>query len=191
MLTKAASRSTIIGTHGPFVTRTPDSLITDRENFSQEEGVAAEAPAASPVSVVALPSRPHRSSPPSKAARLPHFYQAWQQVTQNSFILNIVLNGYMIQFISTPIQYKYVARNMSPKNIKVCGNKVAEFLEYKIIKVVTPNHDQFISHIFPVPKKSLKDYRIIFDLSELNEFVRKVHFKMDSIMDIFIMIKPE
>ena len=79
---------------------------------------------------------------------------------------------------------------MSPKNIKICGNKVSEFLEYKIIKVISPNHDQYISHIFPVPKKTLGEFRIIFDLSDLNEYVRKVHFKMDSISDIFIMIKP-
>ena len=176
--------------NGPFVTRTPDPPITGRENFSMAEGVAAEALVASPVSVEALPSRPHRSSPLPKAARLPHFYQAWQKVTQNSFILNIVLNGYKIQFISTPIKRNYVPRTMSPKTVNVCKIKIAEFLKYKIIKVVTPSHDQFVSHIFPVPKKTLGEYRIIFDLSDLNEFVRKVHFKMDSVMDIMLMIKP-
>ena len=96
----------------------------------------------------------------------------------------------MIQFISTPVQTEYVARNMSPRNVKICGSKVREFLEFKVIKVVTPTHDQYVSHIFPVPKKSLGEYRIIFDLSELNEYVRKVHFKMDSINDIIIMIQP-
>ena len=114
----------------------------------------------------------------------------WQKVTQNSFILNIVLNGYKIQFISTPIKRNYVPRTMSPKTVNVCKIKIAEFLKYKIIKVVTPSHDQFVSHIFPVPKKTLGEYRIIFDLSDLNEFVRKVHFKMDSVMDIMLMIKP-
>ena len=143
-----------IEAHVPVVASTQDTTtITGRENFKGE--VEAKALVANPGSVAALPSRPHRSSPSPKAARLPHFYQTWQQVTQNSFILNIVLNGYQIQFISTPVQTSYIPRNMSPKNIKICGKKVNEFLEYNIIKVVTPNHDQFISHIFQWPKRLL------------------------------------
>ena len=64
---------------------------------------------------------------------------------------------------------------MSPNNIKICKSKVSEFLEFKIIKVVSPSDDQFVSFIFPVPKKTLGEYRIIFDLTELNLFVRKIH----------------
>ena len=81
---------------------------------------------------------------------------------------------------------------MSSNNLKICQTNVDKFIEFKIIKIVTPNHDQikFISHIFPVPKKSPNEYRIIFDLSELNCFVRKEHFKMDSLSDIMEMIKP-
>ena len=104
-------------------------------------------------------------------ASLPHFSQAWQQVTSNSLILNIVCNGYKIQFHTIPVQYNYVARDMSQSNIDVCKVKVSEFLQCRYIKVVTPSHDQFISHIFPVPKKTLGEFRIIFDLSELNEFL--------------------
>ena len=79
---------------------------------------------------------------------------------------------------------------MSSSTTKICKVKVKEFLEFKIIKVVTPNHDQYISYIFPVPKKSLTDHRIIFDLTELNTYVRKVHFRMDSIPDIMALILP-
>ena len=79
---------------------------------------------------------------------------------------------------------------MSPNCIKICKSKVKDFLFNKAIKVVKPNHDQYISHIFPIPKKSLGEYRVILDLSDLNIFVRKIHFKMDSINDIIQMIKP-
>ena len=79
---------------------------------------------------------------------------------------------------------------MSKKNIDICKVKVAEFLDVKIIKVVSPNHDQFVSHIFPVPKKTLGEYRIIFDLTELNTFVCKVKFVMDSLSDIMNLIRP-
>ena len=79
---------------------------------------------------------------------------------------------------------------MSNNTIEICKIKVIEFLDCRIIKAVSPSHGQFISHIFPVPKKTLGEYRIIFDLTELNLFVRKVHFKMDSIADIMALIQP-
>ena len=139
---------------------------------------------------LANPKTKVKSNIPEKAARLPFFSQAWQQVTSNSLILNIVLNGYKIQFIKVPVQTEFKPRSMSNKNSLICQDKVKEFLKYKIIKVVTPNHDQFISHIFPVPKKAIGEYRIIFDLSELNTYVRKIHFKMDRIADIMSLIKP-
>lgn len=111
-------------------------------------------------------------------------------MTQNSFILNIVCNGYRIQFIKSPIQTHFIPRNQSKAHEKICKLKVSEFLSCKIIKVVTPSPDQFVSHIFPVPKKTPGKYRIIFDLSDLNEFVRKLHFRMDSISDIMDLIRP-
>ena len=73
------------------------------------------------------PMRTPKSNPPSKAARLPHFAQAWHQVTSNNFILNIIKNGYKIQFTSTPIQNNYQPRTMSKSNILICKNKVSEF----------------------------------------------------------------
>ena len=79
---------------------------------------------------------------------------------------------------------------MSSKNSKICKSKVDNFVDNKIIKIVSPNHDQFLSHIFPVPKKTLDEFRIILDLTELNNFVRKVKFRMDKISDIMSIIKP-
>ena len=79
---------------------------------------------------------------------------------------------------------------MSIKNIKICEIKVNEFLSNKIIKKVSPNHDQFLSHIFPVPKKTLDEFRVILDLTDLNKFIRKIKFRMDRIPDIMNIIKP-
>ena len=125
-----------------------------------------------------------------KTASLPHFSQAWHQVTDNSVILNIVVNGYKIQFVQSPFQLYFHERTMSFKTISICKIKVSELLTSKVIKIVEPSHDQFISHIFPVPKKCLGKFRIIFDLTDLNLFVRKVHFRMDSIGDIMKLIRP-
>ena len=96
----------------------------------------------------------------------------------------------MIQFVTFPVQTKFFPRKMSRGTVNVCQAKVTEFLHKKIIKVVSPSHDQFVSHIFPVAKKTLGEYRIIFDLSDLNAFVRKISFRMDSISDIMNLIQP-
>ena len=47
---------------------------------------------------------------------------------------------------------------------------------------------QFLSHIFPVPKRTPGEFRIIFDLSELNLFIRKTTFRMDSFFSIMSLI---
>ena len=124
------------------------------------------------------------------AARLPHFINTWRQVTSNSFILNIVQYGYIIQFESEPFQSDFTPRPMSKETITVCMRKVKQFLSNGAIIQVQPSRDQFLSDIFPVIKKSLLDHRIILDLSELNLFVRKVSFKMDSLDYIMNMIRP-
>ena len=111
-------------------------------------------------------------------------------MTDNSFILNIVVNGYKIQFTSIPVQTVYIPRTMSQSTIDICQGKVDEFLEKKIIKVVSPSHDQFVSYIFPVPKKTLGEYRIIVDLHDLNSYIRKVKFRMDRLTDIMQLIRP-
>ena len=124
------------------------------EIFPQEEeatgGPAEEQEVA--VGAVASPSRPPKNNV-SKAARLPHFSQAWHKVTNNNFILNIVTNGYKIQFSKKPVQKYYKPRTMSKIKISICKDKILEFLSKNIIKIVSSNHAQFLSHIFPVPKK--------------------------------------
>lgn len=57
-----------------------------------------------------------------------------------------------------------------------------------VVLVVSPSDDQFISHIFPVPKQTLGEFRIIFDLSDLNLFIRKISFRMDNFTSIMSLI---
>ena len=89
------------------------------------------------------------------AARLSHFYTQWQQVTSNNFILKIIKYGYKIDFVSEPYQLTFKIRNMSSEYLNICSYKIKKFLANGAIKVVQPSPDQFLSNIFPVPKKSL------------------------------------
>ena len=107
-------------------------FLTIKVNFFVEEEVGGR-PAEVQEKVLAAPRRPTpikttpANSPPLKAARLPFFTQAWHQVTTNSLILNIVKNGYKIQFISKPYQKKFIPRSMSKKNTIICEQKLKNF----------------------------------------------------------------
>ena len=53
--------------------------------------------------------------------------------------------------------------------------------------VVEIRPDQFVSRIFEVPKKT-GDFRLILDLSDLNLYLKKVHFKMEGLQVISSLI---
>ena len=122
------------------------------------------------------------------AARLPHFHSAWLKVTSNKFILRIVKYGYKLQFSSFPFQHSFSPRNFSSYSLPITKAKVTELLFEGALIVVSPSEDQFLSHIFPVPKRTPGEFRIIFDLSILNQFIRKLTFRMDSYGSIMALI---
>ena len=117
------------------------------------------------------------SSAINSSAGLPHFVANWEQVTSSKFILQIVRDGYQIQFSSEPYQKSFTPRLKSRNTIKVCSRKVTQFLLHGTIIEVEPSHDQFLSDIFPVPKKSLTDHRVILDLSEFQSIGSKNYYE--------------
>ena len=64
---------------------------------------------------------------------------------------------------------------------------LADYLSKGAIKVIEIHPDQYVSRIFEVPKKS-GDYRLILDLSDLNLYLKKVHFKMEGLNAIYSLI---
>ena len=96
--------------------------------------------------------------------------------------------GYKIQFISPPTPSSYVPREISNSNFSVLSNKVKELYLNGALITVSPSPDQYISHIFTVPKKTPGEFRVIFDLSILNQFIRKISFRMDNYHTIIALI---
>ena len=93
-----------------------------------------------------------------------------------------------MQFTSTPVLPPYSPRSFSPKSLSICKAKVDELLHEGALIRVRPSQNQFLSHIFPVPKRTSGEYRIIFDLSDLNMFIRKTTFRMTSYFSIMSLI---
>ena len=179
-LTSHSRTSSPIGLRGFKINPSSRSLNTPRNVRTTEVAAAVTKPAKART----LQQRHQNPSKLGSAARLPHFADAWHEVTNNSFTLNIVSNGYKLQFITPPVQTSYSPRVMSSTASSVTRVKVKEYLREGALIIVQPSPGQFISHIFPVPKRTPGEFRIIFDLSILNKFIRKLSFRMDTYVAI-------
>ena len=122
-----------------------------------------------------------------QAARLPFFIDQWRQVTTNKWILRVVEEGYKLQFSSPPPPRPYVLTSYSPSSSRIIRSLLIDYTDKGAIMVVEVRPDQFVSRIFEVPKKT-GDYRLILDLSDLNLYLTKIHFKMEGLQAISSLI---
>ena len=72
-----------------------------------------------------------------------------------------------------PSQYKENAHQKSVLQVQI-----DDLIARQVIKQVTLDDEVFVSNVFGRPKPNA-NIRMIIDLSEVNEFVQKFHFKMD------------
>ena len=140
----------------------------------------------SPRTPKVLPTKANNNNIPS-AARLPYFINHWRQVTNNSWILRVVKEGYKLQFDPDPPPPRpFVHTSYSPSS-KIIRCLLSDYLSKGAILVVDVRPDQYVSRIFEVPKKT-GDHRLILDLSDLNCYLKRIHFKMEGLETIASLI---
>ena len=89
------------------------------------------------------------------------------------------VKGYEIEFDELPVQsfipdeYRL---NTKQKSVLQC--QIDELVEREVISKVSYQSDMFVSNVFGREKQN-GEIRMIIDLSEVNEYVQKFHFKMD------------
>ena len=134
------------------------------------------------------PKKVNRKSNIPQAARLPFFAKQWRKVTSNNWVLTAVIEGYKLQFDPDPPPPRpSIHFSHSHKSSCIIRPLIQDYLNKGAIKVVDVQPDQYVSRIFEVPKKT-GDYRLILDLSDLNLFLKKVHFKMEGLLAIASLI---
>ena len=100
------------------------------------------------------------------------------------------MSGYKLEFISDPIQdvcpwpYRQNAHQKSVLSLQVNG-----LLENGFIEEINEEDVGFVSNIFLRPKNNGK-FRMIIDLSEFNNHLEKVHFKMDHLDQALDLVMP-
>lgn len=118
------------------------------------------------------------------------YYNIWQKISNNNFLLRIIKEGYRIQFLSKPSQSTPIISN--PKSLEkrsIFKAQIENYIAIGAISEVPFMKEQYVSRIFTVKKSNGED-RLIIDLSNLNLFVSKVTFKMDNLSTIKNLLFP-
>ncbi|KAK4513662.1 glycosylphosphatidylinositol anchor biosynthesis [Mucor velutinosus] len=144
-------------------------------------------------SVTATTATPSTIDP--VGGRLSKYFQHWTNITKNSFVLNTVQHGYYIPFHTTPptTTTPTSITPFSAEQATLIDQAIQDLLAKSAIEPVSPQQVQqqpgFYSSMIVIPKKN-GGVRPVFNLKRLNQFLEAPHFKMETIKEVSLMIKP-
>ena len=123
--------------------------------------------------------------------RLRFFLENWKKITDDQWVLSLIEEGYKLEFIQIPPQSGMKETIVPRKNLDILNAEVAELLRKDAIEKVPPNERGcgFYSTFFLVPKKNGK-MRPVINLRPLNRYLKKEHFKMDTLKKVINLVKP-
>ena len=111
------------------------------------------------------------------------FIDQWKKLTDDQGVLQIA-SGYCLEFDQEPMQTAPpTSFKLSRPEEKLVDQEIKKLLKKGAIEVVEHAENQFLSNIFTVPKKD-GTRRPVIDLRQLNQFVKKVPFKMEDLTQI-------
>lgn len=113
----------------------------------------------------------------SPAGNLSRYIDNWYSITSNSYILNIIKNGYKIK-LNSKICIPPVISTPSKKKLIPLSNEIGKHLSSGVISEVDFNESDVVSRVFTVEKPS-GGHRLILDLSRLNLSIEKASFRME------------
>jgi ribonuclease HI len=124
--------------------------------------------------------------------RLSRFGHFWHQNVQDLWVNKIVSEGYSLEFLQKPSVVRVKETVIANKShMNVLQREVTELLEKHAIEKIPVEQENagFYSTFFVVPKKT-GDLRPILNLKPLNKFLRKAHFKMETLQSIIKAVQP-
>ena len=121
----------------------------------------------------------------------------WEKISTNPWVLNVVKHGYRLEFAydppltSIPI---FDELPLPPKQHQAVRDQVFELLTQGAVeKVDDPFSPRFYSKLFVREKKTtgpVPEYRLIIDLSKLNEYLVVPHFTMETHKSVRRELRP-
>ena len=124
--------------------------------------------------------------------RLKHFIQEWESITDDQWVLKTLQEGLKLEFQETPHLTGIKHTSVNARNIPIILAEVEDLIEKNAIEIVPQAeiHQGFYSTLFLVPKKT-GDLRPVINLKPLNQYLRKQHFKMDTLTKVLNLVKPQ
>jgi hypothetical protein len=126
--------------------------------------------------------------------RLAAFAKEWKGITKDKFILNIIKNGYAIEFSSTPPVSNFQPTLTLPHpeiNQETMLTEIRKLVEKGAVEEV-PTQQRgkgFYSNLFLVTKKS-GGFRPVLNLKKLNQHVTDRPFRMETFRSVLRTVRP-
>ena len=133
--------------------------------------------------------------------RIRFFLSEWQKMGASRRVLRWIRLGYPLHFKRNLVQSSELPRltDAAHPSIVTCYqdqvkqnallNLVQELEEKKCVQKLEPKEKGFFSRVFLVPKKS-GGWRLVIDLSKLNEYLTPVTFQMDTLAKVKKVLQP-
>lgn len=123
--------------------------------------------------------------------RLQNYIHNWEKITNDQWVLDTIKNGLKIEFMQIPKFAGIKQTRVHPERLNVLLGEVETLLEKGVIEPVPTQEIQegFYSTFFLVTKKN-GQVRPVINLKPLNAYVRKQHFKMDTLAKVLNLVKP-
>lgn len=127
----------------------------------------------------------------SPAGRLKHFFQHWEKITQDPFVLNCI-RGYEIPFTSPPPQSLSFTKIIpfSMEEEKSISMEIERLIAMGAVNECKSEQGEFLSSFFLV-QKSNGSKRFILNLKVLNHFIESFHFKLEDLRSTLRLISPK
>ena len=124
-----------------------------------------------------------------KAGRISERIYSWKQITRDKFIIADVA-GVKLEFVETPWQNEPIPElRFSQTESNIVRKEVYNLQKKGVVIPVQHQEGEFISNIFLRQKKDKDKFRMIVNLTQLNNFVIYRHFKMESLDAALKMIE--
>ena len=123
--------------------------------------------------------------------RLMFFIKAWEKITDDQWVLSTIQNGLKLEFVQSPPWLGIKETRCNAQAMSVLLEEVQSLLQKRAIEIVPRDQAEegFYSTLFVVPKKT-GDLRPVINLKPLNMYLRKQHFKMDTLAKVLNLVQP-
>ena len=127
--------------------------------------------------------------PQKVAGSISDHLSAWENITSDNIILTNV-SGVKLIFDETPVQVGIPRQYKFNEQLSdIVDEEIQKLLSKDVVNEIFSVEQCFISNIF-LRQKPNGDYRMIIDLSDLNQFVTDQPFKMDHLSTAMEMLFP-